>query len=203
MHVSLKFFSSALFILLLSASLASAQTGAINADPDFDKYDADPNGPWQTFKIGAVGPRVWHSPKGGEGWPGGPALSLTRETPYDGGVYQVVNVTPGKGYHFEVAWAAVRYSGGTVPNDIGKTGRLIGIDPYGGTNAAASTVQWSPELRDGRHFQTPELLLFITIGPPNYMCLMKAGTLSRLTRLTWIYEKYSLINHMMSQLPYL
>lgn len=81
---------------------------------------------------------------------------ITRESPFDGGVYQVVSVTPGKGYHFAVDWAAVRYSGGTVSNDLGSTGRLVGIDPFGGTNASAASVQWSSELRDGRHFQTPE-----------------------------------------------
>lgn len=164
MHLSLKIFLPVVFILLLTTPFVSAQTGILNADPDFDNYVADPAGPWQTFKISNPGPRIWHSPKGGEGGPsgagnGGPALWLNQDVPFDGGVYQVVTVTPGKGYHFEVAWAAVSYNGGGLPNDIGKVARQTGIDTYGGINPLASTVVWSGEHRDGSHLGVPGLQL--------------------------------------------
>ncbi len=158
MRVSLKIFFPVLFILHLTTALVFAQTGAINADPDFDNYNADPAGPWQTFKISNPGPKIWRTEKGGEGLPG-PALWLNRDTPFYGGVYQVVSVTPGKGYHFQVDWAAVNYNGGAIPNDQGLVARQVGIDPYGGTNPLASTVQWSGEHRDGSKFKVPGLQL--------------------------------------------
>jgi len=157
MHVSLKVFLSVLFILLLTASFVSAQTGALNADPDFDLFYAQSTDAWQAFKISANSARAYRSIQ--EGWPKTPALWLQGNAPFDGGVYQIVNVTPGKGYHFEAGWAAVSYNGALVSPDPNAVARQIGIDPYGGTNPMASTVVWSSEHRDYSHFQLPDLQL--------------------------------------------
>ncbi len=164
MHVLLKITTPLFLILLFSYSSALAQSGAVNADPDFTNYSGDGGGTWIRFKISSIWPNIWRTEKGGEGGPsgagnGGPALWIYKNTPFDGGVYQVVPVVPGHGYHFEVAWAAVRYSGGTVSPDIGALARQVGIDPYGGTNPLASTVVWSAEHRDASHLGVPGLQL--------------------------------------------
>lgn len=153
--------SLTLFLFLTIDSVV-AQTGAVNADPDFTNYTGDGGGTWIRFKISSLWPNIWRTEKGGEGGPnnagnGGPALWIYKNTPFDGGVYQVVPVAPGHGYHFEVAWAAVRYSGGAVSPDIGALARQVGIDPYGGTNPLASTVVWSAEHRDASHLGVPGL----------------------------------------------
>lgn len=157
MYVVLKVLIPIVLILLLTTPFVSAQTGALNADPDFDGFTAQTTDAWQAFKIGNNSARAFRSIQ--EGWPKTPALWLQGNAPFDGGVYQIVNVTPGKGYHFQADWAAVSYNGGALPNDLGQVARTIGIDPYGGINPQASSVVWSAELRDGRHFQTPETQL--------------------------------------------
>ncbi len=162
MRVFLTICSSLILFLAVTENSVLAQSGAVNADPDFTNYSGDSGGTWIRFKISSVWPNIWRTDKGGEGGPkgsgdGGPALWIYRNTPFDGGVYQVVPVTPGHGYHFQVGWAAVRYSGGNVSADIGKLARQVGIDPYGGTDPTASTVQWSAEHRDASHWDVPGL----------------------------------------------
>lgn len=157
MHVSLKIFLSVLFILLLTTPFVSAQTGALNADPDFDLFTAQPTDAWQAFKIGNNSARAFRSIQ--EGWPKSPALWLQGNAPFEGGVYQIVNATPGKGYHLAADWAAVSYNGGAVSNDLGQIARTIGIDPLGGTNPLASSVVWSAEVRGAEHFQVAALQL--------------------------------------------
>lgn len=157
MHVPRKiFFSAALLALLLTTTKTSAQTSVLNADPDFDTFEAQPTDAWQAYKIGNSGPAVYRSSMV-EGWPKPPALHLSKNTTFDGGAYQIVNVTPGKGYHFEVGWAAVSYNGAIISPDPNAVARRTGIDPYGGTNPLASTVVWSPEHRDYSHFQLDDL----------------------------------------------
>ena len=135
-----------LLIALSAQPMASAQGAAINADPDFDGfYNAGDgsSGAWKPYKISNPGPTIWKHPT--EGWPKGPSLWIYGDAiPFDGGVYQVVAVTPGHGYHFEVAWAVVRYNGVGV-HDNSQLLRQVGIDPYGGTNPLSPNVQWSPD----------------------------------------------------------
>lgn len=150
-------FCSLLLILLDTTLPISAQTGTINTDPDFDVFTAQSTDAWQAFKIGTNSARAFRSIQ--EGWPKTPALWLQGNAPFEGGVYQIVNVTPGKGYHFEADWAAVSYNGGAQPNDLGQVARTIGIDPLGGTNPLASSVVWSADVRGGEHFQVAALQL--------------------------------------------
>ena len=150
---------SFLFIFLAVRSLASAQGATINADPDFDNFYTAGNGTsgaWIPYKISNPGPVIWKAPT--EGWPKGPSLWIYGDViPFDGGVYQVVSVTPGHGYHFEVAWAVVRHDGVGIHDDS-QLIRQVGIDPYGGTNPLSSNVQWSGEYTGSGKF-APELAI--------------------------------------------
>lgn len=88
----------------------------------------------------------------------GPSLWIYGDAiPFDGGVYQVVAVTPGHGYHFEVAWAVVRH-GGVAVHDDSQLIRQVGIDPYGGANPLSPNVQWSGEYTGSGKF-APELAI--------------------------------------------
>jgi hypothetical protein len=148
-----------LFVFLSVRSIVSAQGATINADPDFDHFytTGDGNsGVWKPYKISNPGPAIWKAPT--EGWPKGPSLWIYGDAiQFDGGVYQVVAVTPGHGYHFEVAWAVVRHGGAAVHDDS-QLIRQVGIDPYGGTNPLSPNVQWSGEYTGSGKF-APELAI--------------------------------------------
>lgn len=123
-----------------------AQGVPINADPDFDGFystgDGNP-GAWKPFKISNPGPTVWKHPS--EGFPKGPSVWIYADArTFDGGIYQQVAVKAGHGYHFEVQWASVRHGGVSVVEDV-QLVRMVGIDPFGGTNPLSPNVRWSPE----------------------------------------------------------
>ena len=70
---------------------------------------------------------------------GAPSLWLLSDgVPFRGGIYQQVGVTPGVVYQTDAGWAAV-----TQPNFE----RKLGLDPAGGTDPLAATVQWGPSER--------------------------------------------------------
>ena len=146
-----------LSLLLSLQTLAYAQNGNINADPDFDGFyiaGDGTSGAWKPFYLSNPRPAVWKHPT--EGWPKGPSLWIHADNmAYDGGVYQVVSVSPGHGYHFEVAWAVVAHAGLGVHDD-GPINRQVGIDPYGGTAPLSPNVQWSGEYYGSGKF-APEL----------------------------------------------
>lgn len=148
-----------LFVGLVPCQNSHAQGGVVNQDPDFDGFynsGDGTSGAWKPFKISNPGPAIWKHTT--EGWPKGPSLWIYADaTSFDGGVYQVVSVTPGRGYHFEVAWAVVRHSGDLVRDDV-NLARQVGIDPTGGTNPLSSNVQWSGEYRGTGKFP-PELAI--------------------------------------------
>lgn len=141
------------------AARTQAQGASVNADPDFDGFYGSgdgTSGAWKPFKISNPGPTIWKHIT--EGWPKGPSLWIYADTiQFDGGVYQVVPVQPGRGYHFEVAWAVVRHAGMLVRDDVDFI-RQIGIDPHGGTNPLSPNVQWSMEYRGTGKFP-PELAI--------------------------------------------
>lgn len=77
----------------------------------------------------------------------------------DASIYQRVPAVPGKSYTFS-AWITTWHRENNawkydVWDNLGGS-RLIyvrlGIDPYGGTNPQASTVQWTPRLYSHRHY---------------------------------------------------
>ncbi len=137
-----------LFTLLLLFPVAiHAQGGGLLQDGGFDGFYASGDGSsgvWKPFKLSTPGPVI--SKHALEGWPRGPSLHIYGDAiQFDGGVYQVVGVTPGKGYHFEVQWAVVSYGG--VGMTESKVIRQVGIDPYGGTDPRSSNIVWSGEYR--------------------------------------------------------
>lgn len=144
---------------VLARTPAHAQGSAINADPDFDGfYNAGDgtSGAWKPYKISSQPFNIWKHPT--EGWPKGPSLWISGDkTTFDGGVYQVVAVTPGRGYHFQVAWAVVRHGGAAVYENS-QLIRQVGIDPSGGTNPTSPNVQWSSEYTGSGKF-APELAI--------------------------------------------
>jgi hypothetical protein len=151
--------SLVLCALFVSYESANAQGPILNADSGFDNFynNADgTSGAWKPFKISSPGPNIWKHPT--EGWPKGPSLWIYGDAiPFDGGVYQVVVVTPGHGYHFEVAWAVVRH-GGVAVHDSSRLIRQVGIDPVGGTDPLSPNVQWSGEYAGSGKF-APELAI--------------------------------------------
>jgi hypothetical protein len=144
---------------LVSYESSYAQSAWVNADPDFDGFynsGDGTSGAWKPFKISNPGPVIWKHPT--EGYPQGPSLWIYGDNmQFDGGVYQVVAVTPGRGYHFDVAWAVVRHGGVLVRDDVNLV-RQVGIDPTGGTNPLSPNVQWSGEYRGTGKFP-PELAI--------------------------------------------
>lgn len=68
--------------------------------------------------------------------------------PFDAGVFQQVQVTPGTGYVLQVEWAPMQSfnpeQGGKVDGDY--IARVVGLDPIGGTDPNAPTVVWCEEL---------------------------------------------------------
>jgi hypothetical protein len=69
--------------------------------------------------------------------------------PFDAGVFQKLPVTPGTAYLFQVEWAPMQSynadEGGMITED-GFMGRMIGIDPTGGTDPNSPNIVWSREL---------------------------------------------------------
>jgi hypothetical protein len=136
-----------LLTLLLSAqTMANAQSGNVNADPDFDMFynvGDGTSGPWKPFYLSNPHPTIYKHPT--EGWPKGPSLWIHADNlTFDAGVYQVVPVSAGHGYHFEVAWAVVTHAGVGV-HDNSQLIRQVGFDPFGGTLPLSPHVQWSGE----------------------------------------------------------
>ena len=69
--------------------------------------------------------------------------------PFDAGIYQQVgNVTPGTAYQVQVEWAPMQSynaeEGGKQKGDF--LGRVVGIDPTGGTDPNSPNIVWSQEL---------------------------------------------------------
>jgi hypothetical protein len=81
---------------------------------------------------------------------GGHCLIIwTNWVPFDAGIFQKVpNVSPGTSYIFKVEWAPMQSynpdKGGKQKGDF--LGRVVGIDPAGGTDPQSPNVVWSPEL---------------------------------------------------------
>ncbi|CAN5136977.1 hypothetical protein BH09PAT2_BH09PAT2_02340 [soil metagenome] len=72
--------------------------------------------------------------------------------PFSGGVYYTFPTTPGKTYCGSWRWGPNTNTTGR-PNAFTRT---LGLDPTGGTNAGAGSVQWSNgESRVGRHLDYP------------------------------------------------
>ena len=140
----------AITCLLLAISARDstyAQSGIINADFDFKGFYAagdGTSGAWIPFWIGTK-PTIWKSTAEGSRDDGPPSLLIYADArTFDAGVYQVVPVTPGHGYHFQVNWAVVRQGGSALTDNV-QLVRTIGIDPFGGIDPLSPNVRWSAE----------------------------------------------------------
>lgn len=60
--------------------------------------------------------------------------------PWEAGIGQVINTTPGAGYRARIGWLT------SECDDAGNTGR-IGIDPYGGTDPRSTNIIWNDWIR--------------------------------------------------------
>ncbi len=96
------------------------------------------SGPWKPFK--SPGSAIQKNDS--DAWPKGPSLWIQGDVPYDSGVYQQVKVTPGTGYTMRLAYAVVNVNGKGWQDQIN---RMVGIDPYGGTDPHSDTVKWSSD----------------------------------------------------------
>lgn len=70
--------------------------------------------------------------------------------PFDMAVYQQVQVTPGQAYSFS-GWMLSLCGGSTMPNDAPNgyyMAKMLGMDPTGGVDPLASTVQWVEDRRN-------------------------------------------------------
>ena len=127
---------------------------------------ADPRNKTFNCQFDSFGPAPGGSvPKGW--WPfvisGAPAFDQASDTPkppslriwsdggtFVAGIYQVVRgITPGATYEAFIGWAVFASSGDRM-------GRVIGIDPRGGTDPTASSIVWSPEVWEKKR-SNPEL----------------------------------------------
>ncbi|MBI3740646.1 MAG: hypothetical protein HY257_02680 [Chloroflexi bacterium] len=146
-----------IFFALFHTERARAQSGNLLQDSTFDAFynqGDGSSGAWKPFKLTNPGPTIWKHLT--EGWPKGPSVWIYGDAnQFDGGVFQTVSVSAGKGYHFEIAWAVVRYAGANVCCDS-KLVRQVGIDPYGATEPRAPNIIWSDEYRGSGKF-APEL----------------------------------------------
>ncbi len=129
------------------------------------------SGPWKIFKASGT-PAIDLAPV--EGWPKGPSVRLHgNNAPFDAGIYQQVAVKPGTGYKFQVAWA-VEQLDGKGWQDWYQVNRRLGIDPYGGTNPNASTVEWTGDyfangkfdLELSAYARAPTITVFIRVSNP-------------------------------------
>jgi hypothetical protein len=129
------------------------------------------SGAWKMFKLSGT-PGIDLAPV--EGWPKGPSVHLRgTNVPFDAGIRQTVAVTPGLGYHFDLAWA-VETIDGKGWQDGYQINRRLGIDPFGGTDANSPNVQWSSDYFGNGKFalafdsyaQAPLMTVFVRVGNP-------------------------------------
>jgi len=76
----------------------------------------------------------------------GEAQSWVSAKAFDAGIFQTVSgLTPGETYGFSAGIAPAFYTTNRTDPATGKMFRSVGVDPTGGTDPTAATVQWSLE----------------------------------------------------------
>lgn len=103
---------------------------------------------WNAFVLGGSPGFDWVDNEGRD--PYG-SQYIFGDSQFDAGIFETVpNLQPGVYYHLWVgfALAAVDKSGGVNTRD-NEVGRMIGVDPLGGTDPGSSGVMWGPEFRSG------------------------------------------------------
>jgi hypothetical protein len=82
--------------------------------------------------------------------------------PFVAGIYTQVPVTPGAGYRASISWGA--------PNAPDQFGRVLGLDPTGGTDPNSPNIVWGPE-----HYGEGRILNY---PPPDVNIDVKARAVS-------------------------
>ncbi len=76
-----------------------------------------------------------------------PAVHITTEGNFTGGIYQQVSVAAGNSYYANIVWLAFDSLNNdpSINSAVGGIGRRIGIDPTGGTDSRSGNVVWSED----------------------------------------------------------
>jgi hypothetical protein len=166
--------SLTLFVREVSPAIADDPDCGLLLDCTMDGFYGDAgagSGAWKIFKISGA-PGIDLAPV--EGWPKGPSVHLRgNKAPFDAGIFQTVAVTPGVGYHFDLAWA-VETVDGRGWKDGYQINRRLGIDPNGGIDPNSPNVQWSSDYFGSGKFvlaidgyaQAPMMTVFIRVINP-------------------------------------
>ncbi len=160
------------WLLLCAGVLADdpcGQAGNLSYNCNFDNFVDRGNGistpdgwlPWVTMGNPAFDADLHGSA------PGAPAQRIWSDGgAWTAGLYQQVQVTPGKGYLARIQWAAPRCAGAQC-QDIE---RKIGIDPFGGTDPLLPRVVWGassylaqsmPDLHTSAYAEADTITIFV------------------------------------------
>jgi hypothetical protein len=76
-----------------------------------------------------------------------PAAYIVTGDHFIGGLYQQVQVTPGRNYYANIVWLVFDslVNDGAAHQAAGGIGRRIGLDPFGGSDPTSPTIVWSPD----------------------------------------------------------
>ena len=158
----------------VAADEPCGQAGNLIYNCNFDNFqdrgdgNSTPDGwlPWVTMGSPAFDADLHGSA------PGAPAQRIWSDGgTWTAGLYQQVQVTPGKGYLARIQWAAPRCAG-TTCEDIE---RKIGIDPSGGTDPLSPQVVWGtscwlavsmPDLHTSAYAEAGTITIFIWTHHP-------------------------------------
>lgn len=141
--LALLFFASPLVVFAQDPGCGELNGGLLKDCGFVDFYgdEGAGSGVWKIFKLSG-NPGIALHPT--DAWPKGPSVWVKGRAPFDGGIYQQVHVTPGKGYHFTLPYAVVNLDGKGWSED-NQVNRRLGIDPFGGTDANSPNVKWSAD----------------------------------------------------------
>jgi hypothetical protein len=158
----------ALVLLILSAGLlllmSPVPTSALSSPCSFDQNNLIYNGAMREGGLSPYGPVA-------DGWnafvlSGSPHFDwvdnegidplgsqyISSQDQFDAGIYQVVsNLQRGMYYHFWVGYGLAAYDNGdTINRRYDQIGRMVGIDPNGGTDPHSADIAWGPQAMNGK-----------------------------------------------------
>jgi hypothetical protein len=158
----------ALALLIVSAALflipSPAPTFALSSPCSFDPNNLIYNGSMREGQLSQWGPVS-------DGWnafvlSGSPSFNwvdnegidpngsqyISSDSQFDAGIYQVVqNLQQGEYYHFWVGYGLAAYDNGdTVNRRYDQIGRMVGVDPTGGTDPRSPAIMWGKEALNGK-----------------------------------------------------
>ncbi len=174
--------------LLLSVPMAAVRAQDICADPNnltfncqFDTFDyVVPYGEvatgWTPFVEFAVAGQAPSFEKEDLESPLAPAqLIWSNGLAFTAGLYQQVEVIPGVAYTAHIGWAPyASYDDRGNRNSGLFIGRKVGIDPFGGREAASPDIVWSSEIWDAEGGVFPQLRAWAVAQRPVITVFVRA-----------------------------